>query len=449
MFWFVILTIIFIIFILFMFSHIFSYRPKPEINIQEIEKREDFETENEYLKNFIPIYEESDSNFFLFSGAAGTGKSTFIKEFVRYLDYFKNTHQITSTTGTSVVDFEDGMTINSFAGIGIDKDIDSLNKIITSRKFKFELKDKLAKTDVLIIDEISMFWYHQFDLLNEVLKHARDSEEYFGGIKLLLFGDFLQIPPIVEPKDRKYFDFSQSYIPWVFESKIWEKMDFIYLKLNTHYRQKDKKFIEQLDRLRSGLKIDINYFNSFKNPLAKNFLKLRARNDDVDKINSHYLNKNPNKEFKFYPKLYCEDEELYKSDIKDLNKKYGNVLLLKKGAKVIHLKNDLDNGLVNRSTGYVLKIGKKKIAVRWDAGFDSEIIRVESKKFDKYGDEVLCYSQFPIKLAYSITIHKSQGMTLDDYDIDAKGMFADGQAYVALSRGRDPKKLIYLIFHKL
>ncbi len=440
-----ILLILISIFLLI--SVLFYFLKIKKLKVKELEEREDFDTDNEYLKNFLPIYKESGKNFYFFSGPAGTGKSTFIKEFARYLKFKNNTYQITSTTGISVVDFEGGMTIHSFTGMGLNKDADSLDKILNSKQFKTKVKEKLMKIDVLIIDEISMFWYHQFDLLNEILKSARNNEKEFGGIKLLVFGDFLQLPPIVTNEDRNKFNFSKNYTPWVFESKIWEKMDFIYLNLNTHYRQKDRKFIEQLDRLRIGLNINLDYFNSL-NCKEKHSLKLRATNKEVIKNNNYELKKNNNKEYEFDAKIYCKDKEFYKVDINELNKKFEKKLLVKVESKIIHLINDLDNGLVNGSTGIVLKIAKDKILIKWDSGFKSEIERKEHKILDKHDNELLCYSQFPIKLAHAMTIHKSQGMTLDYFDIDAINIKQHGQAYVALSRGRDPKKINVKNFSK-
>ncbi|BDU67746.1 MAG: hypothetical protein TYPL_3990 [Candidatus Tyloplasma litorale] len=401
--------------------------------VQTLDERKDFETKNEYLKKFITIFDGNNSNYYFFSGPAGSGKSTFINEFTKYLNL---EYQITSTTGISVVNFENGMTIHSFSGIGNKKSLDDINKILNSKKYKQEIKLKLQKIDVLIIDEISILSYMQFDLLNKVLQDARNNNEYFGGVKLILFGDFLQLPPISK---------NGFFTPWIFKSRIWESMNFVYLTLNKHYRQKDKDFIRHLNRLRIGItnKDDINYFHNLKNESKSESLNLRAKKDEVDSINNKFIESNNNKSFLFKSKIYSSNWDLYKNEINSFKETFSERLIIKKGIRVIHLKNDFDNKLVNGSLGTIKHINYSKIIVDWDGVGEQKLnfYKHTLYEFNNPNKIALSFKQLPIKPAYAITIHKSQGMTLDSFDVDCKNIFADGQTYVALSRGKDALKI--------
>ncbi len=382
----------------------------------------------------------SNSNFFLFSGPAGTGKSTFIKEFSRYLKFKNINFKITSTTGISVVDFKDGVTINSFSGMGIYKDIGSLKKIVNSSKFILKTREELMKIDVLIIDEISMLCYYQFELLNEIFKVARNNNQYFGGVKVLMFGDFLQLPPVISSAERNKYNFSSKYIPWIFESNLWEKLDVVYLELNTHFRQTDKEFIKNLDLLRFGKVVNKGYFDSLVSENIDSTIKLRSTRNEVSEINSIAIKENNNKEYIFKNKIFCKDFAKYNNEISELQKRFEKELILKVGLNVIHLINDSKKGIANGTTGKITKIVSDKIFVKWNNGKSNFLERYIEEKYD--GENLdFRFSQFPINVSHSITIHKSQGMSLDYYDIDAKNIFAEGQAYVALSRGRDPKKI--------
>lgn len=423
MIWIILIAFILFIFIIFLIA-------KNDVSI--LKDRSDFTSENEYLNKFIPHYLESDRRLFFFTGPAGSGKSTFIKEFVRYTEYKEKTIKVTSTTGVSAFGFDGGETINSFSGIGIDKGVEKTEKVI--RRLSEKQKNNIIETDVLVIDEISMMNSGQFDLLDNLFKKVRNSEEPFGGMEVLVFGDFLQLPPVEISKDLN------KDVPWVFKSNSWKY--FSLFSLNTVYRQNEKDFILNLGRIRIGSfnEKTINYFKRFKNE-SKDSLKIRGTNNEVDLVNKNSMQSINGKKFTFD---YRGNEELSKkkeSELISILEPLQIRLELKIGCRVISVINDLKNSIANGTTGTLKGIkvisNEEFLEIAWDTGN----VQLVKRKTVNQASSGYSFSQFPIKLAHAVTAHKSQGMTLDLVDIDFNKFFESGQAYVALSRVRSTEGL--------
>lgn len=367
----------------------------------------------------------------LLTGSAGTGKSVVI-ETIRNI--YKNSRivAVTSTTGTSAVNIN-GTTLHSYFCIGIgDKDVKYMIKHIMNTKW---LKLRWEKLDCLIIDEISMLNPDLFDKLEEVARITRNNNKPFGGIQLVLSGDFCQIPVI------------GGTGKFCFEATSWEKCidDIVYL--DEIIRQNDKVFQDVLNNIRLG-----NITEEVKSVLNKRIgvelknnynikpTKLFSLNRDVDRINELELDKLANEGQQFieyelntiFYKNVQNEQKIINKYIKNINCKQNLQLCI--GVQVMLLKNiDLENGLANGSRGIVIDFVKDKPLVRFING-ELRLIDYAIWEIEENNRKILRFEQIPLKVAYAISIHKSQGYTLDCIEIDLFNIFEYGQAYVALSR---------------
>ena len=367
---------------------------------------------------------KSGSNVFL-TGSAGTGKTYVLNQYIKYLKARKVPVSITASTGIAATHLQ-GTTIHAWSGIGIKDSLSTRN--LRDLKEKKYLKKNIDKSRVLIIDEISMLHKKQFDLVNEVLQFFRETQDAFGGIQLVLCGDFFQLPPIgntSEVNKDKFCFMSQSWLD--------AKLSICYL--TDQFRQTDSKLDKILNEIRSGYvspnSIELLKSNN-KEIEAEEPTRLYTHNMDVDRINGQHMNeiKGRKKVFKAKIKGNLKLAESIKRSIMAPEK-----LELKKDAKVMFVKNNYEKGYLNGSLGKVITYnddGYPVIQLNNGAHIvaEPEDWRIE----DETGKLLVSYQQVPLRLAWAITVHKSQGMTLDSAVMDLSNTFEKGQGYVALSR---------------
>lgn len=385
-------------------------------------------------------YVKEGYNTFI-TGSAGVGKSLLISKIKEWSMENGKQVAVTATTGVAAANVGGG-TIHSWASIRLGKG--------EARKFAFYIKKSESKyeryldTDILIIDEVSMGDFEYFTMFNQVAQIVRNKRGVpFGGIQLVLCGDFFQLGPV--QKNRKDTRF-------IFEDLIWNDMVKKTVHLTEVYRQKNSEFIDMLHKIRVG-DIDDEIVNKIKSTeqhklVNENGIRptiLFCKNVDVDAINLTGLKQLETEEHKFKGTTYFEDDDYKKLYEKSFT--LSEELALKEGAQVMLIQNlDVPAGLVNGSRGVVTKIYKKDdpeyptggVQVQFANGILKTLMPFKQGFKDDNAtmeDPDRAYRvQYPLKLAYALTIHKSQGLSIDFLEIDLKGCFAAGQAYVALSR---------------
>ena len=360
------------------------------------------------------------------TGAAGTGKTHLLGDFIEYLEIRDIKPTIVAPTGIAASHLG-GQTIHSFFGLGIREIVDEvfIDKLL-AKKF---LKNRFNKLKVLIIDEISMVSPELFSSIDMILKAFKFPMLPFGGVQVILSGDFFQLPPISK-------EFRDKRFAW--QSPIWKELDFRTCYLQKKFRQDDNKLITILDDIRSGVITESTHnllASVYNRDLDIGFkpTRLYTHNVDVDRINSRELDTldETEKIFEYTSKGVKQHiEKIFKSSLV-LEK-----LALKKGAVVIFIKNNLDKNYINGTTGVVTGFTKEDSLpiVKVTSGIKI-IADFEDWSIDNDDGTVLAkVTQIPLRLAWAITIHKSQGMSLDSAEIDLSRTFEVGQGYVALSR---------------
>jgi len=371
---------------------------------------------------------KSGENVFI-TGSAGTGKTYLINEYIDYLKERRVFPAIVAPTGLSASHIK-GQTIHSFFGIGIREVVDNaFIEVLLSRRY---LKSRFKNIEVLIIDEISMVSPELFSSMDRVLQAFKNSPKPFGGVQVIASGDFFQLPPISrEPKEQKF----------AWQSPTWRDLDFKTCYLEFKFRQDDSRLIDVLDDIRSGTISDTTYqileschlkdLNINHRPT-----RLYTHNMDVDRINDDELNKltTPAKEYSYSSKGSKKHiEKIFNTSmvIKELT--------LKKDAIVIFIKNSPEQKYFNGTIGVVKGFDKlDKMPIIETTSGDRIIVGYDEWSIeDEEGKNIATVTQIPLRLAWAITIHKSQGMTLDAVEIDLSRTFETGQGYVALSRIRN------------
>lgn len=369
---------------------------------------------------------KSGRNVFL-TGSAGTGKTYVLNKYIEYLKARKVPVAVTASTGIAATHMN-GMTIHSWAGIGIKDSLTQGN--LLNMKTKKYLKDHLEKSKVLIIDEISMLHKNQLNLVDKVLKYFKTNDEAFGGIQVVLCGDFFQLPPIGNRGDLSKDKFS-------FMSEAWVHSNLAVCYLTEQFRQSDNQLNDILNEIRSGSISEgsLQLLDSAKANELKDLdelTKLYTHNYDVDRINADHLLR-----LKGKMKTFSAKTKGNKKLIETLKNSVlaSEELDLKIGAKVMFVRNNPEKGYVNGTTGKILAFN--------DKGFptinlhNGKVISVEEEDWTVQDDNskvLASLKQLPLRLAWAITIHKCQGMTLDEAEIDLSKTFERGQGYVALSR---------------
>jgi len=385
------------------------------------------------------IIEKTGSNLFL-TGKAGTGKTTFLRDVRKYTQ--KN-HVVLAPTGVAAVN-AGGMTIHSFFQFGFGpyvKGIFEPEPNYHIRKQKLEL---IRSLELIIIDEISMVRADILDHVNDALQRIRKDRRPFGGVQLLMIGDLQQLPPIASGEEAEILDgrYASYYF---FDSFVLRNSYYHCIELTSVYRQTDRTFIELLNRARAGKMTpgDISMLNSRYQPhftpgQGESYIRLVTHNSQADIINDNELALIHDKEFVFDATVSSG----FPKDSLPANER----LVLKRNAQVMFVRNDPDKRFVNGTIGTIDSIDNGTIFVKLsDTG---EIVEVKPMiwesiryRLDEETDTIEAevkgtFKQYPLKTAWAITVHKSQGLTFDRAEIDVHMAFSPGQAYVALSRCR-------------
>lgn len=370
----------------------------------------------------------------LLTGPAGTGKTHLLNRFIRLAKSDGKFVSVTATTGLAATHIG-GNTIHSWAGIGIH---DSLPSSFAEHMAKGR-REIIEKTDVLIIDEISMLHDFRLDMVDEVCRAVRKKDQPFGGIQVVLSGDFFQLPPVNRGESRAG--------GFVVSSDVWQDLQPTICYLEEQHRQEDEALLDILSALRSG---DIRRHHAEQLlgrvdatvPEDAVVTELHTVNVDVDRINESHLDRLPGDEL-----MYTQTTTGSANYVETLQRSVlaPSVLRLKKGAYVMAVKNSLDRKYANGSLGVVTNFEPvtEYPVVEFLNG------RTVSMAPDTWelrdGDKKRAgISQIPLRLAWAITVHKSQGMTLDAARIDLRKAFVEGMGYVALSRVKSLDSL-YLV----
>jgi len=404
-----------------------------DINNTNIELNDDF-------KEALHLMEDTNKNVFL-TGRAGTGKSTLLQCF---RDNTKKNVAVVAPTGVAALNVQ-GQTIHSFFSFHIGITVNQIRRAPAYRKAIYK------KIDTLIIDEVSMVRADLLDCIDAFLRlNGPNKKLAFGGIQMIFVGDLYQLPPVVPLEEVEIFEIYYKG-PYFFNARVFEnysvglfnKPPFHLAELKKVYRQKDAEFIKILDDVRIGKateeqlatinkKVDQNFSGSFDNF----YIHLTSTNFAADRINIEKLSQIEKKTHEFKGAIEGDFSKGYMPT--------SEILILKEGSQIMLLNNDSNKKWVNGDVGKIIKIKDGNIFVELSSGRNEVVVPYKWKRMRYFyneseghidSEEAGSFTQYPIKLAWAVTIHKGQGKTFDKVIVDfGRGTFACGQSYVALSR---------------
>ncbi len=381
-------------------------------------------------------------NIFL-TGKAGTGKTTFLRQIK---EESSKRMVITAPTGVAAIN-AGGMTLHSFFQLPLGLHLPGRSREVNNqRRFSRDKIQLLRTLDLIVIDEISMVRADLLDAVDDVLRRYRDDPRAFGGVQLLMIGDLHQLPPVVKPEDwellRPHYE-----TPYFFGSLALQRTDMVVIELKHIFRQSDRCFIDLLDKVRNNQidpavleTLNSRYISGFQPAAEDAYITLTSHNASSYDLNAQRLESIRERSRTFKARIFGDfPETAYPTE---------DTLEFKRGAQVMFVRNDLspEKRYFNGKIGKITRLAGDEIFVRCkDEREDIAVTPVEWQNI-KYSideetkeikEDVLgTFTQYPLKLAWAITIHKSQGLTFDRVIIDARSAFAHGQVYVALSRCR-------------
>lgn len=368
---------------------------------------------------------KSGLNVYL-TGPAGSGKTHLLREFIAELKNRSRSVAVTASTGIAATHL-DGITVHSWSGIGVTNTLspEDIKRIINVPR----LARRFRNAEVLIIDEISMLHHFQLDLVSEVLRTARSNWLPFGGIQVVLCGDFFQLPPVSRH--------SEASGKFAYEAAAWNEADFKICYLEEQFRQSDLAMIRILNDIRErrvSIETKELLLTRYRQPIVgvQKPTRLFPHNERVDSVNELELSKLPGD-----AQTYMMGARGKEKEVKFLKQSClaPEVLAVKQGARIMFVKNNFETGYANGTTGEVIGFEEGYPLVKTKNGTRIVARPVQWKLDD--GVRVLAeISQVPLRLAWAITVHKSQGLSLDAAETDLSRTFVPGMGYVALSRVR-------------
>lgn len=399
---------------------------------------------------------KSGGNVFI-TGPAGSGKTFALNRYIDWLKMSGANVAITASTGIAATHLN-GITFHSWTGMGVR---DSLSRAEMKDLLKRGyLRRRFSRVDVLVIDEISMLSRTQLDLADLIFREFKQTDAPFGGIQTVLCGDFFQLPPIMKKKEpfgakkatQSTLNFAERenvLSEFAYHARSWRGLDLKVCYLDEQYRQSDKEFLMTLNAIR----------NNAVDARTENFLRLRVdaeislpvkptklytHNVDVEIENNLELQKIAGKEFCYKMEAIGPEpltHYLQKGCLAP------SVLRLKVGARVMFVKNNFEEGYVNGTLGEVIALDESRIRVR--AARQTFDVGLAAWHIAENGDIKAEINQYPLRLAWAITVHKSQGMSLDAAQVDLRQSFEPGMGYVALSRVRSSAGLSLAGFNEI